>query len=157
MSERCAGCGLAVRGGTQGCREIFEALLARDFTDAAYFRVHRMFVDIYSLQHPEDACSSAKSLAAHLTGLCWFLDHGGSQAVGNKSLRRWLNGASPVKKPNIPTFRGTVTIQDVRDAPNPEAYAQAVQRWGRSTWEAYSPLHALARDWIQQAFGEPRR
>jgi hypothetical protein len=56
-------------------------LLARDFTDAAYFRVHRMIVDTYCLQHPDRYCVSAKSLAAHLTGLCWLIEHGGSREL----------------------------------------------------------------------------
>jgi hypothetical protein len=157
MTESCSGCGLNVPGGASGCQSIFEELLARDFSDPVYFRVHRMLVDIYALQHPDRYCRSAKSFAAHFTGLCWFIEHGGGRAVGNESLRRWLNGPSPVKKPEIPSFRGTLTIQDVREARDPMAYAEAVERWGRSTWEAYSPLHALARDWIQQALAGRRR
>lgn len=33
----------------------------------------------------------------------------------------------------------------------PAGHGQAVERWARSTWEAYSPLHAIASRWIQQA------
>ena len=65
--ERCSGCGLVVPGGTAGCQAIMDEVLARDFSDVLYFRVHRMMVDTYSLQHPERYCASAKSLAAHLT------------------------------------------------------------------------------------------
>lgn len=72
-TERCSGCGLVVRGGTAGCQAIMDDLLARDFSNVAYFRVHRMMVDTYCLQHPERYCVSAKSLAAHLTGLCWLI------------------------------------------------------------------------------------
>ena len=148
---------MGVPGGTEGCQAIFDELLVRDFSNVVYFRVHRKMVDVYALQHTERYCASAKSFAAHLTGLCWFLDHGGSRAVGNKSLRRWLNGASPVKKPDLPPGRGNMTIQDVREAPDPKAYGEAVERWGRSTWEAYAPLHAVARDWVQQALAGTRR
>ena len=114
-------------------------------SDVTYFRYHRMFVDVYSLQHPDRYCLSAKSLAAHLTGLCWFIDNGGSRAVGSESLRRWLNGTPRMEKPEIPSFRGELTIADVRDAPDPEAYGQAVELWAQSTWKAYSALHSLAR------------
>lgn len=75
--EPCSGCGLVVPGGAAGCRALFEELLARDFTNSAYFRVHRMMVDVYSLQHPERA--SAKSLAAHLTNLCRLIGNGSGQ------------------------------------------------------------------------------
>ena len=139
---------------------MMDELLARDFSDVTYFRYHRMFVDIYCLPHPDRYCLSAKSLAAHLTGLCWFIDNDGSRAVGSESLRRWLNGTPPMEKPEIPSFRGERTIADVRDAPDSEAYGQAVELWARSTWKAYSTLHSLARQWIQQAFagqGRSRR
>jgi len=131
-------------------------LLARDFSSVVYFRVHRMMVDTYCLQHPARYCVSAKSFAAHLTGLCWLIEHGGSRAVGSESLRRWLNGIPRIEKPEIPSFRGSHTLADVREAPDPEAHARAVERWARSTWEAYSALHSLARHWIQQALSGQR-
>ena len=61
---------MPIKGGETGCQKIFEDLLARDFGNVLYFRSHRMLVDTYALQHPERYCVSAKSLAAHLTGLC---------------------------------------------------------------------------------------
>jgi hypothetical protein len=151
MAEPCSGCGLVVSGGTAGCQAIMDELLARDFSDINYFRVHRITVDTYCLQHPDRYCVSAKSLAAHLTGLCWLIEHRGSRAVGSESLRRWLNGAPRIEKPEIPSFRGRLTVADVAEAPDPEAHAQAVDRWARCTWEAYSALHSLARYWIEQA------
>jgi hypothetical protein len=154
--EWCSGCGLVLRGGTVGCQAIMDELLARDFSDIAYFRVHRMMVDTYSLQHPDRYCASAKSLAAHLTGLCWLIEHRGSRAVGSESLRRWLNGKPPIEKPELPAFRGRLTVADVRDSSDPEAYAQEVERWARSTWDAYSSLHSLARQWIHQALASQR-
>jgi len=150
-AERCKGCGLVVPRGTKGCQALCDELLARDFGNALYFRSHRLLVDIYSLQHPERYCVSAKSLAAHLTGLCWFMDNDGPRAVGSEPLRRWLDGPSPVEKPELPSFRGSLTIEEVRGTSDPESYARAVERWGRATWEAYSPLHALAREWIRTA------
>ncbi len=153
-TERCSGCGLAVAGGTAGCQAIMDELLARDFSDAAYFRVHRMLVDTYALQHPDRYCVSAKSAAAHLSGLCMLIERGGSKAVGSESLRRWLNGPARIEKPAFPAHRGTLTIDEARSAATPEAYAQAVERWARSTWAAYAALHARARAWIQQALSE---
>ncbi len=159
-TARCLGCGLLVPGGISDCQAMMDELLARDFSDVTYFRYHRMFVDIYCLQHPDRYCLSAKSLAAHLTGLCWFIDSGGSRAVGNESLRRWLNGTPRIEKPEIPSFRGELTIADVRAAPDPKAYGQAVELWAQSTWKAYSALHSWARQRIQQALagqGRSRR
>ena len=82
------------------------------------------------------------------------------QTLGPAFQRRWLNSTPRMEKPEIPSFRGELTIADVRDAPDPEAYGQAVELWARSTWKAYSALHSLARQWIQQALagqGRSRR
>jgi hypothetical protein len=156
-AEPCSGCGLVVGAGTTGCQAILDELLARDFSDVAYFLVHRLMVDTYALQHPDRYCVSAKSLAAHLTGLCWILEHGGSPAVGSESLRRWLDGAPRIERPEPPSFRGGLTIADVREARDPENHAaRAVQDWARSTWDAYASLHALAGHWVEQALSGQR-
>jgi hypothetical protein len=140
-----------IEGGTAGCRAIFEELIARDFSDLGYFSVHRMLVDTYSLQHPDSYCRSAKSLAAHLCGLCQILETEANRAVGDAALRRWLDGKVSLAKPEIPAFRGDLTIASVRDATTPADHAAAVDRWAESTWRAYASLHDLARDWLERA------
>jgi hypothetical protein len=145
----CDGCASAA--GTAGCQSIFDELLARDFSDATYFRVHRLLVDTYSLQHPDRYCASAKSLAAHLTGLCALLERGGDKALGVEALRTWLDGKPRIQRPEAPRFRGRLTVADVRPARDPEAYAAAVERWAQCTWKAYSSLHRLARGWVAEA------
>ena len=135
-----------------------DELLGRDFSDVLYFRVHRLMVDTYALQHPERYCASAKSLAAHLSGLCSILERGGSRARGSDALRRWLDGGrADLEKPELPARRGELTIADVRGAEGPVAYDEAVERWARSTWEAYAPLHGLARSWVEAATARDSR
>jgi hypothetical protein len=149
--EPCDECGWAAAGGRSGCRARFDALLVRDFSDARYFGTHRLFVDTYCLQHPDQFCRSAKSLAAHLVGLCWILEGGASAAVGPDRLHRWLNGPRQIGKPALPERRGTVTIGDLPADAEPDAWAAAVRRWAASTWEAHSALQPEARAWLAQA------
>ncbi len=149
--DHCPECGLAIQGGPAACRGLMDDLLARDFGNALFFRIHRLMVDTYCLQHPARYCASAKSLAAHLTGLAWLLEQGGDPALGNEALRRWLDGNPGLSKPELPTFRGRLTIRDVSGFTDPAAYAAAVRRWAESTWEAYAPLHPQARAWIAEA------
>jgi len=156
--ERCAGCGLEIAGATEGCQALFDELVARDFSDVRFGRMHRMTVDVYSLQHPDRYCASAKSFAAHLTGLCWFVEHAeASRAMGNEALRAWLNGDPKLVRPKAPEGRGTLTIAHAHPEKDPAAYARAVEEWARSTWEAYAPLHVQARQWIEQAYRLPAR
>src|SRR5207249_6539748 len=98
------------------------------------------------------SCASPKSLAAHLMGLCWLIERGGSRAVGSEPLRRFL-GTIALEKPALPRARGALTVADVRGAADPDAHYRAVDAWARSTWDAYAALHSIARPWIAQALG----
>jgi hypothetical protein len=184
METTCSGCGLAVPGGTPACRAIFDAYIAGEWNNPISYRYHRMFVDTYCLQHPDQFCASAKSLAAHLTGLCAAFEHKSHPSVLN-AVNRWLSGNPSLTKPELPSFRGALTIAVVQakvqaeveakvqaevqaqvqaevqvelqsaaaqPAQNPFPIAQAIDRWARSTWEAYSSLHPHARLWINQSF-----
>jgi hypothetical protein len=149
--ERCGGCGRIVEGGTEGCQARYEALLARDYEDAAFFAVHRMFVDTYSLQHPERYCRSAKSLAAHLVGLGQIVEEGISAESGSPALRAWLDGNRQLEKPPLPDTRGEITLGDVEPIEEAGRWREAVRAWAESTWQAYAGLHPLARRWAAEA------
>jgi hypothetical protein len=78
--EACAGCGLHVDDGEDGCQRLFDAFRVREMSGlAATYASTRITVDTYCMQHPDRYCVSAKSLAAHLTGLAWALERGGDQ------------------------------------------------------------------------------
>ncbi len=130
----CTGCGLPIAGGTERCQGLFEALTARTFTDIRFGGVHRMVVDVYALQHPDRYCVSGKSLAAHLCGLCDLIEHGGNRALPNEALGRWLDGPRALRKPELPAFRGAITIADMIVHTDPTAYRAAVEDWARATW-----------------------
>ena len=148
---RCAGCGLEIAGGTDGCQALFDQFRLRESAELARdYGSTRLTIDIYSLQHPDRYCVSAKSLAAHLTGLCWAVERSGSES-GLRALQRWLNGSVPLDKPDVPNDRGKLTVADIASAVDHAAYAAALDRWARSTWEAYSPLQDVARRWIDEA------
>ena len=150
MSATCSGCGREIEGGTAGCRAEFDTLLARDFSDARFFSVHRLFVDTYSLQHPDEFCRSAKSLAAHLVGLMQIVEAGASPASGDAALRDWLDGSRALDKPPVPAERGAITLADVSQIDDPAAWREALRRWAESTWAAWAELHPLARLWAQR-------
>lgn len=149
--EPCDECGWAEAGGREGCRARFDEYLARDFSDPLYFRSHRLLVDTYCLQHPDQLCRSAKSLAAHLVGLCWVLEEGAGTAVGPDQLRRWLGGARALAKPELPAAYGKRTIGDLPADAEPAQWANAVRSWAEETWSAYAALHPLARIWLAEA------
>lgn len=113
---------------------------------AASYAPTRLTIDVYCLQHPERYCVSAKSLAAHLTGLSWYIDHGLSEG-GLRELQRRLNRQSALIKPQIPDERGVLTVGDIVHVAGPDQYREAQDRWAHSTWKAYATLHEIARTW----------
>ena len=148
MSDVCAGCGLAVEGGTEGCQRLFESIGLREYEDMRFARYHRIVVDVYAMQHPDRYGRSAKSFAAHLTGLCAWLDSEAGAPSVNASVQRWLSGPSPVEKPPLPPSYGELTIRELVAAEDPVRYGDVLRRWARATWDAYRPLHDTAHAWI---------
>ena len=147
----CEGCGLHVAGGTAGCQAMFDEFRAREMSELApSYASTRLSVDVYCLQHPDRYCVSAKSLAAHLTGVGWAVERGGGE-WGLRQLQRWLDTGPKLQKPALPAGRGALTIADVAGAKDTDAYTGALDRWARSTWTAYSELHEIARSWIDAA------
>lgn len=147
----CSGCGLVVEGGDLGCHRLVEELWAREFSDPAYFRAHRLCVDAYCLQHPERYCVSAKSFAAHFVRLGWFVEHGeDDRAKFQDKFKHWIESSTSLLKPQLPSFRGQLTVASVLGDADPDAYAQALAAWARSIWEAYAPLYSLAHTWFEQ-------
>lgn len=153
-NEVCEECGFGVEDGATGCHRVFEEFLARDYSNPLYFRTHRMMVDAYCLQHPERYCRSSKSLATHLLSLCSALEGDDNRALKGDLIREWLDGHSPLEALDSPSSHGELTIEHVRGSESPEDHAEAVEEWARSTWEAYAPLHDLARSWLEQAEAE---
>jgi Family of unknown function (DUF5946) len=151
MSQACASCGLVVAGGTEGCQRLFDAIGLREYEDMRFARYHRIVVDVYALQHPDRYGRSAKSFAAHLTGLsAWVDDEAGADSA-NAAVQRWLSGPSPIEKPTLPPSYGAVTIRELVDADDPGQYREALLKWARSTWDAYRSLHATARAWTAKS------
>lgn len=154
MSEICAGCGLAVAGGTEGCQRLFESIALREYEDMRFGRYHRIVVDVYAMQHPDRYGRSAKSFAAHLTGLCSWLEDESTAMSANAAVQRWLNGSSPIDKPSLPPTYGAATIRELVAADDPVRYREVLLRWASSTWDAYVSLHAIVRVWIATALAQ---
>lgn len=151
MPSRCEGCGLVIESGTDGCQRLFDGFRARERTELApSYAATRLSVDVYCLQHPDRYCISAKSLAAHLTGLAWALEHPGQEG-GLRLLQQWLNGRRELEKPQLPAGHGELTIADVASAHDTAGYERALDAWARSTWAAYEDLQPIARAWIAGA------
>jgi hypothetical protein len=147
--DRCPACGAAVSGGRGGCQALFDEQSAAVYTDTRRAAVHDLFVDAYCMQHAEEYGRSAKSYAAHLMRLCCGVEMRGD-ATTYAAIRRWLDGASSIARPEPPAMRGTMTIVDIAGAAA-DQYADAVRAWASDVWAAYAGQHVVAREWIASA------
>lgn len=150
---RCRSCGAEPLGSYESCQDAWEALLAKSFSELAYARFHRLLVDLYSLQHPDTFWRSAKSYAAHLTGLCVAQEHGGNAQI-NAAVQRWLGGRrDDVIKPDVPPVRGALDLTHVLGADDMSDVARRVGEWSDDVWAAFLPVQGVARQWIARATG----
>ncbi|HEX8560863.1 MAG TPA: DUF5946 family protein [Pyrinomonadaceae bacterium] len=147
----CEDCGGAAVGGRAGCLKLFEEVIAREFSDYRYGRIHRLTVDAYSLQHPDKYMRSGKSFAAHLTGMCAALE-GEDALATNRAVQKWLSTNPQVKRPaRIPERRGDLTITYIHGAADADEHIERVRAWARDAWGAWSEHHDLARHLISEA------
>ncbi|MFQ5633006.1 MAG: DUF5946 family protein [bacterium] len=134
----------------QKCKEIFDATLVKEFSDFRYAKVHRLTVDAYSLQHPDEYMVSPKSYAAHLTGMCCAMGYGNDRDL-LRILQKWLNGKKQLQKPPLPENFGSLTISHIANAKDGAEHEKLVYEWALDAWNAYSGYHELAKDWIETA------
>ena len=150
----CSDCGAVVVDGKSGCRKIFEEILAREFSDYRYGKIHRLTVDSYALQHPDEYMRSGKSFAAHLTGMCAAFEYQDAFLI-NQQVQKWLSTNPKINKPDhLPQQRGSLNIVSVYRADNPDEHAKRVRGWARSVWEAWSEHHDLAKRLIESSRAE---
>lgn len=134
----------------KSCKEMFDEILAKEFSDFNYGRVHRLTVDSYSLQHPDPYMVSAKSFAAHLTGMCCTMMYDNDQQL-MRLLQRWLNGNRVLIKPDLLEGLGSLNISHIMDSKDGPHHQSLVREWAAKVWEAYTPYHDLAQEWIHSA------
>lgn len=152
----CPDCGARIDGGRAGCQALFDEVLAREFSDYTYAREHRLTVDVYSLQHPSKYMQSAKSYAAHLTGIYAALESDFALET-NRTIQQWLSSSPKgLKRPDDPPpqQRGALTIIHVHEAMNPDEHLRRVREWAESAWVAWSDYQEFAKQWISMATGK---
>lgn len=161
----CRGCGMNGSGmdqpsiPTQGgglipsmdCNRLCMEILAREYSDPAYFAVHRLTVATYASQHPDSV--KPHSAAVHLVVLCLAIERGLPQHVIRQHLRRASAGlrARPPERLAPPEQRGSMTVADIAGSRNASEHCARVHRWASEVWSAWQPEHERVRSWLATA------
>ena len=140
-------------GSSPGCWSCFTGVLARQYSDRAYYEVHRLTADAYAVQHPgRPSPQTIQSVALHLISLCAIFEQGVelekatriiAQAARRKERFTWLTP---------PSSTGAMTIADVALAEDATDHARRVTRWARSAWSAWSAHHPVVRQWLSTSW-----
>ena len=134
-----------------GCWASYGEVLAREYEDPKYFRLHRLSVDTYAVQHPGvDGPQARNSVGIHLSRLELVLVRGWPIERANDAMLSLTAKKRDYPWLTPPEQRGEVTVKDVlvaRDAPEHEA---AVTRWAHSAWKAWAEHHATVNEWLRE-------
>jgi hypothetical protein len=135
------------------CWAAYGEVLAREYSDPAYFRVHRLSVDAYAVQHPgKTSPQTIQSVAVHLIRLCLLLERGLPMERANAAMLKASEREELYVWLEPPASRGSVTVAEVLEAQGVEAHMAAVRRWAESAWQAWAPHHATVRSWLPAGY-----
>jgi Family of unknown function (DUF5946) len=135
-----------------GCWAVYGEVLAREYSDPAYFQVHKLTVDAYAVQHPgHPSPQSIQSAAVHLIRLYLILETGLGTQRANDAIKaaadsRTYHWLMP------PGSMGGKTVIDVHKAKDVNEHKQLVSAWAESAWAAWSSHHATVRTWRPVGF-----
>ena len=163
QGDRCPGCGL-VAPATSGpvhpyvassaaCWAIYGGVLAREYEDREYGRLHQVTVDAYAVQHPGvPERRTIQSVAIHLITLCLFFEQRLDPKAG-PALHKRLADHSSFQWLKPPSPNGTMTIAEVARASDADEHLRLVDMWARDIWTAWRFHHATVRTWIATKLG----
>ena len=159
----CPGCGLVLPeaapsshpyiGASGACWGLYGELLAREYSNAAYYGVHQLTVDTYAVQHPGvPERRSIQSVALHLMTLYLFLEKGTKISDGPKLHQRMAHRHSYYWL-DPPSFSGRMNVADVLEARTAAEHHELARAWARDVWDAWAPHHSVVRAWVEQSLG----
>jgi len=161
--SRCPGCGAEFpdRQGpvhrymesSPACWAAYGEVLAREYSDQAYFQVHRLSVDAYAVQHPgKPSPQTIQSVAVHLIRLCLLLERDLSMERANAAMLKASEQEAKFVWLTPPASLGAVTVAEVWKTEALEAHMATVRRWAQSAWEAWSPHHGTIKKWLPEGY-----
>ena len=135
------------------CWAAYGEVLAREYSDPAYFAVHRLSVDAYAVQHPgKPSPQTIQSVAVHLIRLCLLLERGLPMERANDAMLAASEREEGFVWLTPPASRGAVTVADVKDASDVEEHLRQVRAWADSAWQAWHSHYATIRSWLPAGY-----
>lgn len=134
------------------CWAMYGEVLAREYSDPAYWQSHRLLTDAYCAQHSPGADPRARqSVNIHLAGLMMHFEDGVEETTVIAFLKR---AAERTDFPALamPEPDGNVTITEIWQAKTADEHAAAVEIYARRVFDNLAAHHAKARQLIDEVF-----
>ena len=169
----CPGCGASFEEGdfapqrygvaSPECWQAFNIMLAKENMNFGYPDVHRLVVDAYAVQHPQNfelqkklgitkrfVEASIQSVAIHLIALYFALEEDQPLADIRHLMNQIIAVGAEFHPLEVPKSLGNLTILDAPGMQDFTAYEKFAWDWGETTWEAWAHAHGQVKEWILQ-------
>jgi hypothetical protein len=128
---------------------LYGEVLAREYSDFAYARHHRLTVDAYAVHHPgQPSPQTIRSVAVHLASLYLVLERGWRIDVITPIMKRMADHKSGYFWLEPPGDLGPVTVADIWAAEDADAHGKVAQAWADCAWAAWEAHHDQVRKWV---------
>ena len=159
--EACPGCGLAAKktdgpvhrylGSTAYCWAKYGELLAREYQDFEYMKVHDLTVDTYALQHPGgESPQTISSSNVHLASLYAYFERG----VPVSELSKIKQNVVRLKDQFVwlppPEEPAGVTVADILQARSAGEHSESITHWARAVFDTWRDNHGTASDLLDK-------
>lgn len=161
LYERCPGCFAEFElsdtdithpyiGASAACWKMYGDILVKEYSDPAYFKVHRVTVDAYGAQHIGDQADRRARQSAWIHLIALYLTF--EKKESPEAVLEYLRKTTRIKRDYPPQHQcdftdlsqgqKRLTVQDIIKADSPEFHTQLVMDWGESVLMAYKKSFA---------------
>ncbi len=133
------------------CWARYGEVLAREYSDAAYWRSHRLLTNAYCGQHSigEDR-RARQSLWIHMAALMLYFEDGAGNEAIVAFLKRAAKSGHGFPRLPMPEASLSVRLDAVHAAADAAAHHGAVADYARAVFDAWAPHHGAFRGLIAE-------
>lgn len=132
------------------CWARYGEILAREFSDAGYFKKHRLLVDACCGQHSVGTDRRVRqSLHIHMAGLMLYFEDNAAESV----IVNFLRKAARIKEfapLEMPKENNKVTVSEIFTAEDAVEHCAAVEKYARKVFEVWAVHHDVFRGLISE-------
>lgn len=131
------------------CWARYGEVMAKEYSDRAYWPSHRRLVDAYAGQHSIGSDRRARqSLWIHMAALMLAFHDEVDDAVIPSFLGRAAKSGHPFPELALPPKAHSVDLTGVHSAPDVAAHHRAVEAYARGVLAAWTPHHTAFRSLV---------